>query len=387
MFVKHILFIDDAHTFGGAQIALVNALMALDMCEDFKLSVILSENNTRLIDKISCISKVNIIRGPKAYPLNIFLFFLSWRKVRLVFESNDLDDVDVCIMNLPGIEFNLTYVFYLNRKRLHIIAWLHCAKRLSDLIINVSWIKNKLNTFRDVIAEKVVFSMYKTICLPTKAEKNVLLQRLTGLTNRPNLGVLNNVLNKKLLSSNKIVKANEGKDKCTIILVVGEINFATKGQDRTIGIAIELIKRGVIPYFMFVGSGDDADTLSERFIDADLHDYFQLVGWQPDITKWLQMASIVLITSRAESFSLVALEAMAMTKRIVASRLPCFDEVLPNECVLLNDSTESFSDSIEKSLSFDKAYLKNIYAPFIEKFSPDEFIKSFNSLLLSKGRK
>jgi glycosyltransferase involved in cell wall biosynthesis len=354
-------------------------LEALDTGKEFKLSVVLSEKNMRLIDKISKIPRVNIIKGPSAYPLNIFLFLLNIRRVMVLFDLNDIGTVDLCVMNLPGIEFNLAYVFYCNRKKIHTIAWLHRAERLSDLIVNVNVLKKTINILRDVLAEKFVFNMYKMICLPTNAEKNVLVKRLATLTDLPVLGVLNNVVNGGLLLTNDIIKHDVVNSERTTIIVIGEIDFATKGQDRTIGIAVELIKRGIRPYFIFVGSGADSEALSERFINADLHDHFQLVGWQPDISKWLQMASIVLITSRTESFSLVALEAMAMTKKIVASRLPCFDEVLPVECISLSEAAESFSDAIEKLLSFERSYIENLYAPLIDKFSPNEFVKSVKS--------
>jgi glycosyltransferase involved in cell wall biosynthesis len=74
-----------------------------------------------------------------------------------------------------------------------------------------------------------------------------------------------------------------------------------------------------------VGEGEDRSMLAGA----------SLVGWQPDVARYLREADIVAIPSRWEGFGLQAVEAMASGVPIVASDIPPLREVLGDAAVFV----------------------------------------------------
>jgi glycosyltransferase involved in cell wall biosynthesis len=74
-----------------------------------------------------------------------------------------------------------------------------------------------------------------------------------------------------------------------------------------------------------VGEGEDRAQLAGA----------TLVGWQPDVARYLREADIVAIPSRWEGFGLQAVEAMASGVPVVASDIPPLREVLGDAAVFV----------------------------------------------------
>jgi D-inositol-3-phosphate glycosyltransferase len=118
-----------------------------------------------------------------------------------------------------------------------------------------------------------------------------------------------------------------------VVLFVGRID-PIKGIDTLIDAAEIMVSRGSIepaPTFLIVGGdlsadgtlvgplADVADSIERRGIEAS----FRLVGSQPQdqLPVFYAAADVVAVPSRYESFGLVAVEALACGKPVVASRV------------------------------------------------------------------
>jgi glycosyltransferase involved in cell wall biosynthesis len=94
-----------------------------------------------------------------------------------------------------------------------------------------------------------------------------------------------------------------------------------------------------------VGEGEDRAILSDA----------TLVGWQPDVGRYLREADIVAIPSRWEGFGLQAVEAMASGAPIIASDIPPLREVLGDAAVFVAPGDAAAWRSAIVALAADRA--------------------------------
>ncbi len=93
-----------------------------------------------------------------------------------------------------------------------------------------------------------------------------------------------------------------------------------------------------------LGEGPDRACLTASA--ASLGGRVRFVGWTDDVPAWLRRSHVVVLPSRWEGFGLVAIEAMAVGRPLVASRVqglsealgPCALTVPPEDPVALADA-------------------------------------------------
>jgi len=105
-------------------------------------------------------------------------------------------------------------------------------------------------------------------------------------------------------------------------------------RDKGFDVAIEAMVplRHLLPAVRLVvgGDGPEAAALQERVRELGLGDHVAFVGpvTSGDVPAFLTRASVVVMPSRAEGFGLVALEAAAMGRPVVATRVGGLPEVI-----------------------------------------------------------
>lgn len=112
-----------------------------------------------------------------------------------------------------------------------------------------------------------------------------------------------------------------------VVTVVGHLR-PEKGH-RDLLLAMESIVRPGGPrlHLVVVGGGTEESALREQALQiSDLEVHF--VGHQPDVAMWMQLANVVAVPSRREPFGLVAVEAMASGRPVVASNVDGLAEVV-----------------------------------------------------------
>lgn len=81
-------------------------------------------------------------------------------------------------------------------------------------------------------------------------------------------------------------------------------------------------------HLVFVGNGDDVPVVVDEVRRLGLAPRVHLVGYRTDIADWLAAATVWILPTERENFSVAVLEALAAGCTVLATRCPGNDEVL-----------------------------------------------------------
>jgi len=104
-----------------------------------------------------------------------------------------------------------------------------------------------------------------------------------------------------------------------VVAMTGRLN-EFKGQDDLIVAAQDVLDGYPNTYFLIAGRGDFEETLKAMIERMCLDEHVRLVGYVESLESFIGAADIMVMPSREEPFGLVALEALAMAKPLVATR-------------------------------------------------------------------
>lgn len=107
--------------------------------------------------------------------------------------------------------------------------------------------------------------------------------------------------------------------------------------------------------FLVVGDGPEEQRLRAMATELDIDQHVAFVGEVParEIPMWFQYCEFFVLPSRSEPFGIVLLEAMALGKAIVATRVGGIPEFIRNEDTGLlvgSDDCEALSEGIRRLL-------------------------------------
>ena len=170
--------------------------------------------------------------------------------------------------------------------------------------------------------------------------------------------------------------SNFNKDPNTLYLVsVGRLT-PQKGFDTAIGICKELIDTGQNVKWYIVGEGEQRKELEKKIVENNLENNFILVGADVNPYRWIKMCDVYVQPSRFEGYGITVAEAKTMNKKIVASDIPEFEELLGDYSNGITAEYENFSKQILCSykkdfVTFDplieENQIKNLYMLIEEK--------------------
>lgn len=193
-----------------------------------------------------------------------------------------------------------------------------------------------------VIEEKGL-ALYKYFIVVRETTKKTIEQ----FNNRAKFFIIPNGVNQV----NLLEKSRKGK----YLLFIGRLEFNQKGLDLLID-AYKSVSEKITQKLIIAGSGTEKDEtqIKQRIKRYGLEDKIQLVGKVAGKEKdiLLRNCSLVVLPSRFETFSLVALEAMSYAKPLVTFAIQGLDWV-SQECAMKVQpfDIEQFADAIQKVLA------------------------------------
>nr|QFC18176.1 glycosyl transferase [Vibrio parahaemolyticus] len=119
-----------------------------------------------------------------------------------------------------------------------------------------------------------------------------------------------------------------------------------KGLDLGIESVVELYNEGVPIEYLIVGDGEQLNYLRSIISKKNAESYIRLFGKSKDVANIINQADVFFLPSRWEGFGLVILEAIALKKKIVATKTQGPLEILGYDYTYLCDL--NIDDFVEK---------------------------------------
>ncbi len=128
-----------------------------------------------------------------------------------------------------------------------------------------------------------------------------------------------------------VADATLGRPEPGTVLVAGSLS-ETKGQDVLIRAMPSVVKRFPGARCLVAGAdwsgGRFADELQALVAGSGLETSVEFLGQRPDIPRLMAQSACVIVPSRSETFGMVALEAMAQSRPVIASRTGGLPEIV-----------------------------------------------------------
>lgn len=368
-----IVFFDDAHTFGGAQIAAVSLANFVRENLGHEVSFFCSKKNERLIERLKSVRGIEIRHdGYSALPLFIVShIFMLWKLPGIIRAIRSMKP-DLCFINMSGLEFGWLYFYSTKVMRLRRIMWIHNTSTYAELMKRTGW-RGALDAVRDAlgnIAAKVIWNDLVTVSYSGRDYLSRRLGRTSGIK------VMGNTM--KIAP---VVQADIRLDLLTsvvrpypadiIAVLPGRVSFGHKGHDKVVACLTEMKKRSIA--MVFVGDGEDLETLRRL---CEPFDNVFFVGWQESIVPYLVRADVVLLPSRFEMQPLIAMEAMLVGAPILTSQIPSFAELVGNDFLVDFDDPIAVCDKIEWITQLDKTQLDQSYAERLKICSGSAYLEN-----------
>lgn len=373
-----IAFVDDAHTFGGAQIAMGSAIHAI--LRHSSLSVV-CVCTAKTWDGIRSLTgegaRLRFVECAPALPLNIFAFPLRLRAFHKLLAPLLRQEIGEWWLNLSGIEFCLAPLMILRRHNIRPPAWLHNCETLLFYSAKRSFLRRLTSRIRDAAAERFVFPLYPRILTPSHASENALKRRLRpGL--RPSTGFLYPIAG---VRPEEAAPRKTDADGALQLWMIGRVEYSQKNNQASVEILKRLSKQNRSAFLHVVGDGPDLRHLKATVGESGLSDCVSFHGWQRNPWALIPEGAIVLLPSHSEGMPLVATEAMLRGVRIVTSPLAVFYEGVPHEMVAPAFSAEAFTEKIVEVSNMDDARIRVLYTEALKKFTESAFVEKLESML------
>jgi glycogen(starch) synthase len=136
------------------------------------------------------------------------------------------------------------------------------------------------------------------------------------------------------------------------LLCIGRL-VPEKGFDVAVTAFGKIHRRFPEARLILAGDGTEKEKLHHQVYDLGLTDRVEFTGWvtQDETLRLLDRATLVVIPSRQEGFSLVAAEAAAMARPVVATRVGGLPEVVQDEKTGVLVPSED-GDALAQAISF-----------------------------------
>jgi glycosyltransferase involved in cell wall biosynthesis len=375
------VFVDDAHTFGGAQIALAWAIRAILHRFPQPIVCICTQPIQEAIQKITgADDKLRFVECPPALSLNLFRFPVRLRIFYKLLSPIVREGAFVWWLNLSGIEFCLAPLLILRLLRVRPSAWLHNSRTLLFYNANTSTSRRLLSKLRDAVSNKFLFRLYRLIVTPSCATEGELKIRFRGGI-PPSTGFLHPHVG--LLDSRDGLRTEIGTsaDGGANIWMIGRLDFAHKNNLVALEVLQLLRARGRSARLTVVGDGPDMASFRSSAYERDLSGLITFEGWKKDPWKSVPNDAVVLIPSSFEAMPMVATEAMLRGIRMVTSPIPAFEEGSPRQVISASMSPQDFACKVEEISAIPRESIIALYVEALKKFTEEAFAEKFSYLL------
>lgn len=369
-----IAFVDDAHTFGGAQIAMAWAIRAILKHADISvLCVCPLPTQQAVMEIVGNHDRLRFVLCPPALSLNIFRFPLRLSTFFSILRPLVAEGVSVWWMNLSGIEFGLAPKSVLAALGQQNVAWLHNSETFSVFSSGGSWLRRRLSTIRDKIADQYLFRSYPLIVTPSISSANRLRERVGNVAfNIDHLYPTMGLIPASIRTQQEELSPSTKVD----IWMIGRVEYGHKNNLAALEVLALLDQQGRQATLTICGGGPDLIDLMRRVHNSGLREKVTFIGWSKCPWKDVPRDAIIFMPSIFEGHSLVAREALLNGVRLVASPIPSFFEAIPHKLIADAFTAEAFARRIIEVRDTTRSDLSLLYETTLAKYPESAFVES-----------
>lgn len=200
--------------------------------------------------------------------------------------------------------------------------------------------------------------------------------------------ILHNAVNTKKFSMQKTFNKNDSKktlgfpERSIVIGAFGRF-VHEKGYDILLGAFETVSKQIEDSYLLLVGDGPEMSELKRMAQQLKIETRVKFLGHRNNIVQLISTTDIVVISSRIESFSLVAIEAMSLGIPVIISNTLSSKEIFSSATIISELSPEALSKNIVSLLrDYNKMEeLKNKGKKLVaERFTIEHYVKELEEI-------
>ena len=373
---KRVLFLIESLSGGGAEKVLTVLLKHFDYSK-YEVTICPIVDTGLYCDEVK--SYVSSYQPIITYHGNCFSRLLNRIKYKLIYSILPLSVVyklfiakgnDVEIAFCEGYVTKLLSKANSNSKR---IVWLHTNLTTNPWPIS-------LGIYKDVEEERQAYSTFNKIVCVSKTVEQSFHERY-GLEDRT--CTIYNPIDVDDIRE-KAGKRKQVDDGIFRIISIGRL-VPQKGYDRLLHVVRQLHEDGHNLQLLILGEGVERAALEKYICENNMHSYASLPGFDKNPYRHLVNSDLFVCSSRAEGFSLVIAEAMALGVPVLSTYCSGPNELLKDGTYgLLVDNTENgLLKGLEKAISEKKImeeYAIKSKTRLVE-FSPIKVINQIEELL------
>ena len=349
--MKHILFYDDVYLFGGHQVTAIDAVKYLLENTNINISFIFYEGNTRLCERLNCMSKNH--NRIELYPISfktpikyrsfeILLFYQRIKNIRSLIRSIS---PDVVVVVQGYIELSSPGLIAAKKEGKRTISFIPMAKKISGKGIK-ELILNNIQQYLYRLPDKFITT--------STSSKNMLLT--CGASSDISVvyyGPDTSLCKIKNREESRIKYGISKED--YILAIIGRVQFIHKAQDFLVQTLLEHRQKLKNIKLFVVGDGPDELQLREIVQSNNMNDIVTFVPWENDLSYIYSAIDMLVIPSWYEGLPLVMLEAMYYGLPIIASDVDGMAEVLPNQWLFKCGDSNALIETFFKVMQADNS--------------------------------
>lgn len=373
---RHILFVITGLMGGGAEKALTNLLSVLDKTQyQIDALVVFADKlcdrkepeigyDTLFTDNRSVLYKI-----AKHLYTDLHVSFL----LRMIIRHKILHSYDAIISFLEGDSL-LYHSFIFDRGQKN-ITWVH-----TDFVDNHWSQRHFVGNDEQRAYEKVDSIVFVTKPAQQKFHK------VFGDLSMHHEYICPNVIDIQDIELKAKELVTDVQKRKFTVCSVGRLEVV-KGYDLLIDAAQILYKSNVDIDFWIIGTGSENNRLQQKIEDVHLEDMVHLLGYKTNPYPYMQMADVLISTSRAEGLPLFIAEACCLEKPIIATATIGAKEMLQNGMYgkLVDIEVNPIADAVLKFAN--DVYLREKYALAVKEakkhYSIERVCKIFDQIVVS----
>lgn len=275
-------------------------------------------------------------------------------------------------------EFKLTYPLYIKDDFDIEVAFLECgvtkvlAASTNKKAVKLAWVHCDLKK-KGLTSKKVgkYYSQYdKVVCVSKEAQRS--FEQIFGEYVKS--VVLYNVVDEQTIhqmaADKPIIDWEEDK---VHLLTVGRLSYE-KGCDRLIEASELLLRDGYNIQIHFLGDGDEKNHLEELVDNKKLSEIVKFEGYTNNPFPYMKRANLIVIPSRTEALSTVAIESLILGKIVITTPCAGMQELFGDSQwgLIVEDSVKGIYKGIKFIIDSPKKYKEY---ECLAKIRGSEFVK------------